>query len=66
MKEIEGLLFTSWATVNWFEDKEDIMEYFMELESEINEFKWKVAKVWMFGEDKKLTAEDNLAIAGLI
>ena len=48
------------------EDKEELMEIFMDLDIRVHTAKWHLAKVWMFGTTEDLTDEQQLAAAGLI
>ena len=53
------------ADVESIEDKEELIEIFMDIDTQIYEAKWNLAKLWMFGT-WDLTDEQQLAAAGLV
>lgn len=68
MLETSELLgFSKFVYLARIEEKEDLMEEFMEIDTLVNDFKWRLAKAWMFGDSEyEMSDEDQLAVAGLI
>lgn len=60
-----GIYFKN--SVDDIHDKEELEELFMELDCKLYDYKWRLAKLWLFGNpDHEMSPEDNLAVAGLI
>lgn len=55
----------SQAFLDTIEDKEHLLEIYEDIDNEVYSFKWKLARLWMFGH-MDLTDEEQLAVAGLI